>query len=125
MRQDLRKGQSSVYLQYESGGGDTIGADQFEATLEGESVVIRFHLRPVDDNQRIDERHIQSETLNQVDISDEYIIEKLAQFLKQPYINAQEMRLQIVSQGKPLDYAVSLGAVGLRHLPLLVQRVTS
>jgi len=125
VRHDLRKGKSSVYLHYESGSGDTIGAEQFEAAVEGAAVVIRFHLAPVDDNQSIDERRLHSETLTEIHISDDYIIDNLAQFLKHPYVTAQEMRLQILSQGKPLDYMVSFGAAGLGHLPFLVQRVAS
>jgi hypothetical protein len=125
MRHDLQKGKSSVYLQYGTSGGDSIGAEQFEAAVEGKAVVIRFHLKPVDDNQRIDERRLHSETLTEVHISDDYIIDNLAQFLKQPYVAAQEMRLQILSQGKPLDYVVSFGAAGLGHLPLMVQRIAS
>ncbi|MCC5086431.1 hypothetical protein [Xanthomonas campestris] len=125
MHQDLRKGQSSVYLQYESGSGDTIGPEQFEVALERGSVAIMFHLELFDGNQRIDERCLRSETLTQVHLRENNIIENLAQFLKQPYVKAQEMLLQVVSRGKSLDYTVSVGAAGLKSPPLLVQRFGS
>lgn len=125
MRHDLRKGKSSVYFHYESGGGDTIGAEQFEVAVEGSVVVIRFLLAPVDDNQSIDERRLYSETPTEIHISDNYIIDNLAKFLKLPNVTAQEMRLQILSQGRPLDYMVWFGTVELGRLPLLVQRVDS
>lgn len=125
MRHDLRKGKSSVYLQYESGSGDTIGAEQFEAAVEGAVVVVQFHLVPADENQSIDERRLHSEALTEIHLSDDHIIDNLAQFLRQPYVTAREMRLQILSQGKRLDYVVWFGAAGLGHLPLLVQRIAS
>jgi hypothetical protein len=125
VRHHLRKGKSNVYLHYESGSGDTICAEKFEAAVEGTAVVIRFHLKPVDDNQSIDERRLHSETLTEVHISDDYIVDNLARFLRQPYVTAQEMRLQILSQDKPLDYMVSFGAAEVGHLPLLVQRIAS
>lgn len=125
MRHDLRRGSSSVYLQYESSSGDTIGADQFEAALDGNAVVIRFCLKPVDENQRLDERRLNSEALTEVHISDEHIINNLIQFLNHKLVTAQEMRLQILSQGETIDYIVVLGAAGLNFLPLMVQRVAN
>ena len=123
MRRDLWKGQSSVYLQYESCGGDTIGADQFEAALVGTTLVISLRLKPVDENQRIDERRLHSENLTEIHICNEHIINNLGQFLEQPRVAAQSMRARILSQGKTLDYAISFGAAGLGQLPLLVQRI--
>ena len=125
MRCELRKGQASVYLQYVDGSGDAICAEAFEACLESEALVIRFRLRPVDDNQRIDERRLHTDELSQVQISDDYIIDKLQQLLRQPYVVASELRVEIVSLGRSLRYVVSSGATGLGMLPLVVSRVAS
>lgn len=111
-----------MYLHYASGSGDTIGAEQFEAVLEDKVVVIRFQLKPVDENQRIDQLRIHSETLTQVHFSDDHIIDNLAQFLAQPSVSAQGMRLQILSQGASLDYTITFGAAEVGVLPLFVQR---
>ena len=125
MRFDLRKGQSGVYLVYVGGSGDSLGAKGFELCVEGDVAVIRFQLSPVDENQRIDECRLHSESLSEIHIADDYIIENLRQFLGQPYVTAKELRVQIVSQAKLLDYTVSFGAAGLDKLPLLVTRVAS
>lgn len=124
MRKTLRRGASSVYLQYESG-GDTIRADNFEAALEGSAAVIRFHLKPVDENQRIDERRLHSDALTAIHLSDDYIIDNLEQFLSHRLVSAQELRVQILSQGRALDYTVAIGVAGTNFLPLLVQRLPS
>ncbi|MBT2750040.1 MULTISPECIES: hypothetical protein [unclassified Lysobacter] len=125
VRQDLRKGRSSVYFNYESGGGYTIGADRFEVVLEEKAIVIRFYLKPVDDNELIDERRLHSEMLTEVHVSDGQIISNLARFTRQRYVDAHAVRLQIVSQGTPLNYIVAFGATEAELLPMMVQRISS
>lgn len=80
MIRSLRKGQSSVYLQY-ANVGETIGSKQFEAERRDSVVVLRFTLNPVDGNQRSDEERLHSDTLLEVHLTDDYIIEKLSDYL--------------------------------------------
>lgn len=121
----LKKGQSSVYFVYLESAGTRLGAKEFEAILEDGIVVIRFQVSPVDENQRIDERRLSSETLSQIHIDDDYIIENLQRFLRQPYVDAKELRVQIISEGSFLNFSASIGAVGVGMLPLLVTRVAT
>jgi len=53
----LRKGSSSVYLQY-ANVGDSIEAEKFDIGLLDGALVLAFTLRPVDSNQREDEDHL-------------------------------------------------------------------
>lgn len=123
LRQSLRKGLSRIYLHYDSGDGDIILADQFEALLDNHAVVIRFHIKPADDNQCIDERKLHSETLTEVHFRENHLIGNLLQFLRQPYVNAQESRLLIISKGISLNYIVKFGDAEDGDLPLFVQRI--
>jgi len=115
----LRKGHSSVYLEYEHG-GDSMGAECFEAEVRDGTVIFRFTVRPVDGNQRDDENRLHSENLQSVQISDDYVIDQLSDFLSR-HTGVSGMCLEILSKGKRLKYSVEPGAAGLGFLPLLVK----
>lgn len=115
----LRKGHTSVYLEYEHG-GDSMGAECFEAEVHDGTVTVRFSLRPVDGNQRDDENRLHSEILQSIQISDEYVIDRLSEFLSRQ-TGVSGISLEILSKGKRLKFSVEPGAVGLGFLPLLVK----
>lgn len=121
MRQDLRKGQSSIYCQYESGSGDTIGVKCAEVELIENVAVIRFELKPVDENERIDARKLDEDKLSSINIDDDYIIENLERFLNQPYVTANELGLEIIYKSKKYSYKTLIGTTGLGFLPLMVE----
>lgn len=122
MIRNLRKGQSSVYLQYASI-GETIQAKQFEAERRGDVVVLRFTLNPVDGNQRSDEERLHSDTLLQVHLADDYIIEKLSDFLDHWGQSASALELEIISKGRKLRFSLELGSAGMNMLPLIVKPI--
>lgn len=119
MVSSLRKGHSSVYLEYEHG-GDSMGAECFEAEVQDEIITLRFTVRPVDGNQRDDENRLHSENLRSVQIPDDYVIDRLSDFLSR-HTGVSGMRLEILSKGKRLKFSVEPGAAGLGFLPLLVK----
>lgn len=119
MRVDLRKGQSSIYIQYKTG-GDAIGVKNTEVEVINNIAIIRFELNPVDQNQRIDAQNLDKDEPMEIHISDDYIIENLYQFLNQSYVNAQELRVEIIYKTKIYNYPIAFGAAGLNFLPLLV-----
>ncbi len=119
MVRSLRKGSSSVYLQYPDD-GDSIGADTFEAEITKDVVILRFRLRPVDSNQAEDENNLHEFDLLSVMIDDEYIIDNLSKFLK--YHPASSMKLEIVSKGKVLIFNVKPDAEEIGQLYLMVER---
>lgn len=124
MVRHLRKGHSSVYLQFDND-GSSIGAEAFQVEVQNNVVIIRFTLRPVDGNQKSDEENLHSKELKSVQISDDYIIENLSEFLKEHSKNCSEMRLEIWSKGKNFVFAVEFGAAGINFLPLLVSRIVA
>jgi hypothetical protein len=119
---NLRKGQSCVYLQY-ANIGETIGAKQFEAERRGNVVVLRFTLNPVDGNQRSDEERLHSDTLLQVHLADNYIIENLNDFLDHWGQSASALELEIISKGRKLRFSLELGSAGMNMLPLIVKPI--
>lgn len=108
MRLTLRKGRSSVYLQYDNG-GDSVGADNFEVEQVGSAAVIRLRLRPVDSNQREDEQRIHSEKLVSIQIPDSYVIDRLHKYLSSKHVDADSIVIEITSQGKLLRFPVEIG----------------
>jgi len=108
----LRKGHSSVYLQYEHD-GDSMGAEKFEAGVSDGVLAFRFALRPVDGNQRTDEERLHSQELQSVQITDEYVIDKLSDLFSLYSREISEMRLIILSKGRSLSYNVVPGAAGV------------
>ncbi|MBD8898379.1 hypothetical protein [Rhodanobacter sp. DHG33] len=124
MQRVLRKGASSVYLQYDDV-GDSIGADNFVVTVRNHAVILSFNLRPVDSNQKSDEERLHSEELREIHLSDNYVIENLSSFLSSPNMAVQELVVEIASCGKVLHFPIAIGPAGLGVLPLVVQRQAS
>jgi hypothetical protein len=124
MQHVLRKGTSRVYLQYDHV-GDSIGADNFVATLRNDEIVISFNLHPVDSNQKSDEERLHSEELREIHLSDDYVIENLSEFLSSPKVTALQLAVEITSCGKVLHFPIAIGPAGLGFLPLVVQRQAS
>ncbi|MDF2181596.1 hypothetical protein [Neptuniibacter sp. CAU 1671] len=119
MKRSLRKGQSSVYLQYENT-GESMGAKLFEASLNDGVASISFTLAPVDSNQRSDEDHLHELDLVSVTIEDDLIITEISTFFKAKEFT--ELQLHIVSKKKLLKFAVSPGGAQLNGLVLNVSR---
>lgn len=115
----LRKGRSSVYLQYEHG-GDTIGADQFAVRLENTTAVLSFRLSPVDSNQKSDEERLYSERLKEIHIDDIYIIEKLGKFLNWDLVQYDSVAVEISSRERQLELPIEFDKheYGLRLIVL-------
>jgi len=116
----LKKGQGSVYLEYEQT-GDTIGAKNFAVQVVEGVVILSFVLRPVDSNQREDEARLHELRLSSIQIDDEYVISGLRKFL-QSHGEATAMRLDILSRGTKFSFAVTpvrssdhLLALSVRH----------
>lgn len=78
-KRSLRKGSSSVHLEYQTS-GDTIGAGDFKVEIMDGTLVLSFTLRPVDDDQRDDEKNLQKAKLQWVQIPDDYVIKKLERY---------------------------------------------
>lgn len=97
-----------------------MGAECFEAEVQDEIITLRFTVRPVDGNQRDDENRLHSENLRSVQIPDDYVIDRLSDFLSR-HTGVSGMRLEILSKGKRLKFSVEPGAAGLGFLPLLVK----
>jgi|SRR6185437_13329316 len=121
MQRVLRKGSSAVYLQYDNV-GESIGADNFVATVRNDAVVLSFNLRPVDTNQKSDEEHLHSEELREIHLSDDYVIQNFSSFLSSPNVAAQKFAVEITSCGKVLHFPIAIGSAGVGFLPLIVQR---
>lgn len=122
MRHVLRKGHSSVYLQYDDV-GDSMGIENLVAAARDGKVVISFDVRPVDSNQRTDEEHLHTDELREIHLSDDYSIENLATFLELPSVRGQEVVVELTTKGLMLRYSVAIGPAGLAFLPLVVQRL--
>ncbi|MFY0676104.1 MAG: hypothetical protein JXR18_02350 [Neptuniibacter sp.] len=113
MKRSLRKGQSSVYMQYENT-GESIGAKLFEASLNGGIAAVSFTLAPVDSNQRSDEDHLNELDLESVTVDDDLIITEISSFFEaKEFIKFQ---LHITSKNKLHKFAVSPGGGKLNGL---------
>ncbi len=124
MPRSLRKGQSSVHLQYENV-NDTIGAKNFEVEMRGNVAVLRFTLNPVDGNQRSDEERLFSDTPKEVQLWDEYVIEGLDEFLRFRGEAVKALELEIISRGKKFCFSMTSAGGGMNMLPLMVVPIAS
>ncbi len=112
MIRDLRKGQSSVYLQYGSYGGETIGAKGFQAEQRNDLIIFRFTLSPVDGNQKSDAQNLFSRPLQQVHVSDDHIITNLAKFVQHRRDQFKDYAVEIVTDRGLLAFDAKLHDVG-------------
>lgn len=106
MSTSLRKGNSSVYLQYENT-GESMGAKLFEASINDSIATISFTLDPVDSNQRSDEDNIHEMDLKSVTFDDDLIIAKIPAFFESKEF--VEFQLHIISREKLLKFLVTPG----------------
>lgn len=104
MKLSLRKGYSSVYLQYEHT-GESIGAELFEASIDQDVAVFSFKLKPIDSNQKSDEDNLHELELESATIDDDHIITKFADFFKSKSFDLFQMHIQ--SKGKLLKFDVA------------------
>jgi hypothetical protein len=117
----LRKGHDTVDFQYEHG-CDTIDAEKYEAEVKDGFAVVRFSLHPSDGNQRDDEDNLHTHELFSVDITDSYVVERLSNFLRARKHEYSRWRLEVLSRGKMLRFAITPKLVLPGHLELTVLR---
>lgn len=101
----LRKGRTSVYLQHEHT-GHSIGAEKYESEVLDGKAILRFSLRPVDGNQRLDEEYLHTHELISVDVADATVIDGLRRHLKSRKQEITSWELQVLSCGKKFSFAI-------------------
>ena len=101
----LRKGQSSVYLQYASS-GDSIGANNFTASVRTGKAFLSFRLRPVDSNQRSDMERLVDEALVDITINDAQVSERLASFCRAHWTHGLPRHVEILGAHARLEFPV-------------------
>lgn len=106
MYRSLRKGRSSIYLQHELT-GHSVGAELFESQVGDGIATLKLALRPVDDNQRIDQRMLHEEPLVSATIDDGTVIKKFESHLATYDEEVQSWRLIVLSNGKELSFLVT------------------
>ena len=97
----LRKGQSSVYLQY-ARSGDSVGADNFTASVRTGRAVLSFRLRPVDSNQRSDMERLEKELPRSITIDDKWVFDRLAAFCRAHWTQGLPRFVEILGARRPL-----------------------
>lgn len=122
MALSLRKGSSSVYLQYEVT-GESMGAKEFEAEIKNNILIFRFKVNPVDSNQRDDEDHLHEMELKSVTVDDDYIITKFIDFIKNKSVEG--FNLEIISRGRSLVFNVAEGPSKLNGLTFNIENKIS
>ncbi len=118
----LRKGSSSVYLEYENA-GESIGADKFEVEVKDDILIFRFHLTPVDSNQKDDEGHLHEMDLLSVTVDDDYIITRFIDYIQNKRIYG--FGVEIISCGKRLVFSVAEGPSKLNSLTFNINHEVS
>ncbi|NQV12548.1 hypothetical protein HQ524_04245 [Candidatus Uhrbacteria bacterium] len=116
---NLRKGHSSVYLQYPTV-GESMGAEMFEVVVRDDVLIFRFKVKPVDSNQKSDEDHLHEMELSSVTVDDDYIINKFTDFIQSKTISA--FHLEITSRGKCLVFNIAEGPGRINGLTLNIER---
>ena len=106
MIRSLRKGRTSVYFQH-ANTGHSIGAEKYECEVKDGEAIVRFSLRPIDGNQTEDEKYSRIHPLEYVEIDDGYFVEGLQSYLKHPTHEFTTWRLQVLSGGQMLSFAVT------------------
>lgn len=114
----LRKGHSSVYLQYQTV-GESMGAEGFETEVKEGVLIFSFRLKPVDSNQESDEGHLHEMKLLSVTVDDDYVINKFTDFVKSKSISA--FHLEIGSRGERLLFNVAQGSGKLNGLTFNIE----
>ncbi len=104
MKFSLRKGLSSVYLQYANSGG-SIRAEHFEVEVANGTVILTFKLRPVDENQRADEDNLHRKEPVYAQILADVVVEALRTF-RTKHSEARGLVFEILSRKKRLRFTV-------------------
>jgi hypothetical protein len=125
VRLTLRKGHSSVFLQYARLGGDSIGAECFELEPRNDVTIVRFRLRPVDGNQRSDEERLHELELAEVRLNDGYIIKNVSRFIRSSHIKSDSIALEILSRAKTLRFSVHSIEEGQNDIRFILHRSAS
>jgi len=115
MKRSLRKGQDSVFLQYEHS-GDMIGANMFESEMHEGVAILSFVLKPVDGNQSDDEARLHEEQLRSITLNDERVISRLVDFINANTVAS--IQVSITSLDKTLSYLVNVGRRDMDALTL-------
>ncbi|WP_253448011.1 hypothetical protein [Halomonas sp. Y3] len=105
MLRSLRKGKSSVYFQHENT-GHSIGAEKFESAVDDGAAVLRFILKPVDENQRQDESYLHEEDLVSITIDDERIVDGFVSHVKASGSKISNCKIEVLSRNKMLVFEV-------------------
>jgi hypothetical protein len=102
----LRKGFALVDLQYEDM-ADTMGTKDTAAAIVDGAAVLKFTLKPVSENQHMDEDYLHSHALLAVQLTDEYVTQAFGKFCNRHSDEITNgMRLEILSKGKRFKFHV-------------------
>ena len=101
MIRSLRKGHSSAYFQHVLT-GHSIGAEKFECEVRAGMAIVRFSLRPVDENQREDQQYVHTHPFTYVEIHDTYVTDNLRSYLKHHMTEFSGWLLEVHSAGRLL-----------------------
>jgi hypothetical protein len=118
MRRSLRKGMTSVYFQH-TNTGHSIGAKLCESEVANGTAILSFTMRPVDSNQKYDEKYLHEDKLLYVSISDKTIIDGYVNHIKKSATKTNTYKLEILSQGKKLTYETTPESTVIGNLETL------
>lgn len=102
--QSLRKGAFAVDLGYENN-CDRISAVDARAGIHGDAILLKLTLKPIDENQRIDEEYFHSHNLAYIQITEKQVLKQLRSFAR-THPEPKRIRLEIASQGRSLLFDV-------------------
>lgn len=86
--------------------GDSIQAADAEAEVIGGICVVRFRLKAVNENQRLDEEQLHHRELLSIHITDEQVIEELGRYCKaRSHEITNGMRVEISSRAKTISFS--------------------
>ena len=92
-----------MYLQHEYT-GHNIGAEQYESDVTGSVVLLSFHLKPVDSNQKHDEEYLHSKDLVSLAIDDGTVIDGFIRHVESSDENVSTWKIQVISKNKKLEF---------------------
>src|SRR6185437_651930 len=94
--QSIRKGSFPVHLGYENT-CDTSSSVNARVGITDKAGVFRFELKPISENQRIDEEYFQSHRLTYIQVNEKQVLKGLRQFAKN-HPHQEELHLEITTQ---------------------------
>ena len=99
MIRSLKKDPTSYYFKHEFA-AHALCATHTESELVGESLVFRFTAQSVDQNQRMDEEALHTDTLHSITIDDAAVIEPFLAHYKRHAAQVAKLMVHIRSKGK-------------------------